>query len=444
MASSRNSPREALAARVAARIVPGTSVCAGLSGGLDSVVLLELLAGLRETHGLALSAVHVHHGLSPHADAWASACERLCAALGVPLAVVRVRVERDGALGLEAAAREARYCAFAAQGAAVVALAHHLDDQAETVLLQLLRGAGLKGVAAMPYWRQLPGTPVALFRPLLDCTRSELVAHARERGLEWIEDESNESSAFDRNFLRLEVAPLLDARFPAWRRSLARFARHAASADAILGELGREAATGEQGLAIGQLRGQAEGLQVHAIRAFLAANALPMPSEARLGEMTRQLIGAREDAQVRLEHGGAALVRHRGEVLVDRGSRPQPWSLAWAGEDEVALGADRGAVRFAAATGAGIAERYTHDRGWRFGSRDGGERLRLDPARPTRTLKNLLQENDVPAWQRERLPLLFHGEALVWVPGIGIAAGYRCAADEPGRVPEWLPRGVEP
>jgi len=165
-----------------------------------------------------------------------------------------------------------------------------------------------------------------------------------------------------------------------------------------------------------------------------------MPSEARLAEMTRQLTEARDDARVRIEHGGAALVRHRDSVHVDRGARePSPWNVPWAGQDEVPLGGDRGAVRFAAATGTGIAERYTHDGTWHFGPRSGGERIRLEAARPTRTLKNLLQESGVPDWERSRLPLLFHGPALVWVPGVGIAAGYRCGHGEPGRVPQWLP-----
>lgn len=433
MASSRNSPSEALAARVAEHLAPGADVCAGLSGGLDSVVLLDLLAALRERAGFALRAVHVHHGLSPNADAWARHCEALCAATGIALSVERVSVNRESPLGLEAAAREARYAAFARQGAGVVALAHHLDDQAETVLLQLLRGTGLKGASGMPAWRLLPGTRTALFRPLLDVTRADLAEYARGRELSWIEDESNASTAFDRNFLRAEVAPRLERRFPGWKSSLSRFARHAAAADARL-----SAASGGEGLAVAGLRGASREEQAWRLRVFLEAEGLPMPSEARIAEMARQLGEAKDDARVRIEHGGAAIVRHRDRVLVDRGDVPsEPWEIPWSGEADVALGGQRGRVHFAAAAGEGIAERRTHDSGWRFASRDGGERIRLDPARPTRTLKNLLQEHDVPLWERARLPLLFHGDALVWVPGIGIAAGYRCGEGEPGRVPEW-------
>ena len=452
MASSRNSPSEAVRARVAALVAPRTAVCVGLSGGLDSVVLLDLLADIREDAGLELRALHVHHGLSPNADRWADFCERLCASRGIALAVERVAVERDSPAGLEGAARAARYQAFASQGAPVMALAHHLDDQAETVLLQLLRGTGLKGVAAMPEWRVLPGsgsTPgsgVALFRPLLAFTRADLERHARAGELEWIEDESNDSTAFDRNFLRRELAPVLDERFPAWRESLARFARHAAAADTMLKTIAL-ADTGSEPdtLPIAALRAQGFELQAIALRAFLEANALPMPSEARLVEMARQLFDARDDARVRIEHGGVALVRHRDAVQVDRSPAASgPWRVSWSGEDEVALGGGRGTVRFESATGEGIAERYTHDAGWHFGAREGGERIRMDPERPTRTLKNLLQEHDIPVWQRARLPLLFHGESLVWVPRVGIAAGYRCPAGEPGRVPRWVLPAQDP
>lgn len=445
MASSRNSPSEAVAARVAERIAPGSVVCVGLSGGLDSVVLLDLLAGLRDQARFTLTALHVHHGLSPNADAWARFCEALCGARGIGLAVRRVTIDRDAPEGLEAAARSARYRAYASQTAGVVALAHHLDDQAETVLLQLLRGTGLRGAAAMPAWRSLPGAGPAIFRPLLDVPRAALAEHARERGLEWIEDESNACLAYDRNYLRHEIGPRLAARFPQWCESLARFARHAAAAESLLrerGEGGLEAP--EESFPASRLRDGAPQA-ARALRVFLEGQGLPMPSEARLAEMARQLGHARPDARVRVELAGVALVRHRDTVRLDRGEDgARPWEVAWDGGAQVALGPGRGHVRFVERVGEGIAERYTHDHGWRFAPREGGERIRLEAARPTRTLKNLLQEHRIPAWQRERLPLLFHGEALVWVPGIGIAAGYRCASGEPGRMPQWLPAGGEP
>ena len=278
-------------------------MCVGLSGGLDSVVLLELLAAHRAEH--PLSAVHVHHGLSPHADAWAEACARMCDALGVALAVERVRVDRGASHGLEAAARSARYAVYAARGEPFVALAHHLDDQAETALLQLLRGTGLKGVAAMPEVRALPGAHVSLFRPLLGVPRSALREHARSEGLRWIEDESNASLAHDRNFLRHEIAPRLDARFDGWREAFARFARHAAQAGELLDRLARlDGVADAPGAGLPVDRALEAPRRANALRAFLAVNGIAMPGEARLAEMARQLFGARADARVRIDHGG--------------------------------------------------------------------------------------------------------------------------------------------
>jgi len=199
----------------------GKRLAVGLSGGVDSVVLLHLLRELAPRHGFRLSAVHVHHGLSPNADDWARFCRKLCRGWVVPLTVRRVSVQKKGR-GLEAAAREARRAAFAAVAADAIVLAHHLDDQAETVLLNLLRGAGPRGAAAMQAAGRLGDK--RLLRPLLQVRRREILAYARAHHLEWIEDESNRDAALARNFLRLRVGPLLEERFPRWRESLARAA----------------------------------------------------------------------------------------------------------------------------------------------------------------------------------------------------------------------------
>ena len=419
-------------------------MCVGFSGGLDSTVLLELLARHRGEH--ALSAVHVHHGLSPHADAWAESCARHCEALGVALAVERVRVDRDGPHGLEAAARAARYAAYAARPEPYVALAHHLDDQAETALLQLLRGTGLKGAAAMPEVRVLPGAHVRLFRPLLGMPRSALREHARREGLRWIDDESNASLAHDRNYLRHEIAERLDARFDGWREALARFARHAAHADELLEALARvDGVPALPGAGLPVDRALDGARRANALRAFLATNDVPMPGEARLAEMARQLFEARADARVRIDHRGVALVRHRGFVRIERGLDAHgPWRVPWQGERALDLGAGRGSVVFEEAAGAGLAAAAADGAGWHFAPRAGGERIRLDARRPTRTLKNLLQEAALPAWERERLPLLFDGTRLVWVPGVGIAADYACPPGARGLRPCWTVAGKAP
>ena len=431
-------PMQARFAEKLARSIPrGSAVCVGFSGGLDSSVLLHLLSELGPPLGYSITALHVHHGLSPNADRWVKSCERFCANQGVPLSVQHVRVE--GGEGLEAAARVARYAAYAARPEPFIALAHHLDDQAETVLLQLLRGTGLKGIAAMPELRNLPGTRAQVWRPLLEFSRAELLAYAEDQGLRWVEDESNATTARDRNYLRHDVAPLLDERYPGWREAVSRFARHAAAASVLLDDLaaadGVPARPGEPLQLAAELT---PGRRANALRAFLARNAVAMPSEVRLAEMARQLFEARGDARVRIDHAGVSLVRHRGAVHIERGLGVEAtWRVDWRQESRLDLGQERGTVTFERSTGEGLCAAKAAGEGWYFAPRGGGESLRLAPGRPTRTLKNLLQEHDIPPWDRERLPLLFHGDRLVWVPGVGIEAEYACGPGEEGLRPGW-------
>jgi tRNA(Ile)-lysidine synthase len=434
-----------IAERLAASVRDGESVCVGLSGGLDSVTLLHAVARVAAARGVRVSAVHVHHGLSPNADAWADFCRAFCAARGIALDVERVRVDRASPLGLEAAARNARYAVYASRAEDFLALAHHRDDQAETLLVQLVRGTGLKGASAMPEVRALADSRVRLWRPLLDVPRAVLAAFARENALEWIEDESNASPRHDRNYVRREIAPRLDARFPRWRDAAVRFTRHAASADALLVELARLDGLPER--AGDDLPGAApasEARRVNLLRAYLQLNGVAMPSEARAAEMARQLFAARADARVRIDHAGVSLVRFRDRIRLERLDDAQPpWRQPWNGDAHVEL-AGVGAVRFARVTGEGISAARVSEPGWHFAGRSGGERIRVHPRRPTRTLKNLLQECALPPWQRSRMPLLFHGERLVWAPGVGIEVAYACLREAPGLRPEWVPEAPKP
>ena len=413
------------------------AVCVGFSGGLDSTVLLHALHAIERSRRGELTAVHVHHGLSPNADRWAEHCAEECRRLDVPLELVRVRVERSGGEGLEAEARRLRYEVYARRAEPFVALAHHRDDQAETVLLQLLRGTGVTGSAAMPPMRAL-NDRVTLYRPLLGYPRASLEAHAREAGLRWVEDESNAEHLQDRNYLRHAVAPLLDARFASWRDSFARFASHAGDAQALLEALARIDGAGAS-LAIDASLSPAR--RANAVRAFLTRNGLAMPGDARLAEIARQLYEARGDANVRIEHDGALVTRFRGAARIEPSSSGPMSRIPWNGEARIELGASLGAIDFEQAVGAGMAAARARGADWYVAPRQGGERLRLAPGRPSRTLKNLLQEHGVAPVQRERMPLLFHGERLVWAPGVGIAAEYACAPGEPGLRPLWRVAG---
>jgi tRNA(Ile)-lysidine synthase len=237
MAVSRNSLSPELPARVgavlAARLQADERLCVGLSGGCDSVVLLHVLSRLGYAGRLA--AIHVQHGLSPNADAWAEFCTSYCRDLGVPLTISKVTVGRCSGLGLEAAARQARYAAFAECAADCLLLAQHRGDQAETILFNLLRGSGVIGAAAMPVERQMAGQ--RLLRPLLDISRAEIEDYARANDLAWVDDESNADTGLTRNYLRHVVLATLNRRFPAAEAALAQAAANFSEASGLLDEL---------------------------------------------------------------------------------------------------------------------------------------------------------------------------------------------------------------
>jgi tRNA(Ile)-lysidine synthase len=292
-------------------------VLVALSGGRDSMALLDALHELADELSLALSAAHVHHGLSAHADAWAAFCANACAARNVPLAVHRVRVVRAGGESLEAAARAARYAALAASDADLLALAHHADDQAETMLLQLMRGAGPPGLAGMPLHR-LPAAGPALFRPLLSVPRSVIDAYARARGLAFVDDESNVDTGMRRNFIRHEIAPRLAAAFPGYPATLVRAAAHQADASRLADDLARlDAANAittdanrrallDRGSLIALFR-RAPYRARNLLRWFIVEHGLRTPSAARLAVMLDQLVNAAADSRVRLPHDGVEI-----------------------------------------------------------------------------------------------------------------------------------------
>src|SRR6266850_683991 len=474
---------ETVAAVLNTHAVRGRRVAVGLSGGVDSVVLLDVLGRLRKDLRLALSAVHVNHQISAHALEWEAFARTLCQARGIALTVRRVKVPRDGS-GVEAAARNLRYEAYRGLEADFVALAHHLDDQVETFLLQLLRGAGAKGLAAMPTLRKdeggrdtskdeggrmkaegretgakhdissfIPHPPSLdahpssfilhpwILRPLLEVARSEIEAYAKGRKLEWIEDDSNADSRYDRNFLRNELLPRLQARFPAYRETLSRASRNLADYSELAEELAAlDARAFDDGvIPVESLRGLSDARALNVLRRLFARRGLPMPNRTRLEEALRQCRAAGADSEVHVSFGSHGLRCFRGQVAIveESGEMPVDWNTQWDGRRELLLPAGLGVLRARAALGEGIAARHFARQGATVRGRTGGERMRPAEDRPRRTLKNLLRETAVPPWERERMPLLFIGDALAWVPGIGVAAEFRAASGEQGIVPEW-------
>jgi tRNA(Ile)-lysidine synthase len=394
-----------------------------LSGGLDSTVLLHLLAHLREREALPpLSAVHVHHGLQAAADAWPAHCQALCDELGVPLRVERVQV--DGSASLERAAREARYAAFARQLGRdeVLLTGQHRDDQAETLLFRLLRGAGVRGLAGMPAARRL--ADCWLVRPLLQVPRAQLEAYAHQHGLSWVEDPSNADTALARNFLRREVLPALARHWPQAGASLARTAEHMREAEQLLGELAEldlAAARTEHAFAwlglpsldLAPLLELSEARQRNALRHWLAPYTRMPDSEHWAG--WQALRDAAGDATPIWRLEGGALHRADGRLWWLSGEWLQaPGQPAtWADPAQPLCLPGNGQVQLQGGAPAGPLQlRY----------RQGGEVMVL-AGRGHRDLKRLLNERGVPAFVRGRLPLLYRGDELLAVANLPGLAG---------------------
>lgn len=420
-------------------------LCVGLSGGRDSVVLLHALHRLqcRADFSFTLSAIHVHHGLAANADAWAAFCGELCARCALPLSVVRVTVAPGSGEGLEAAARRARHAAFADCDADFLALAHHRDDQAETVLLNLLRGAGIAGTAAMLAERTQHCGPL-LVRPLLDLPRAQIEDYASANALSWIDDESNDDTHFRRNYLRHEVMPRLAAKFPGAPQSLARAASHFAEGAQLLAEL---AAIDRAALATPSGRIDLAGFNAlspprarNLLRFAWLAAGFRAPDTRWIDEALRQLASADSQAETCVATVDGELHVYRGELhIVAARVDPLNTVLRWSGEAELAWAGGR--ILFAAVTGtgSGIDRRLLQSGEVTLRPRLGGERLRPDARRPRRSLRKLCQDAAIPPWERARLPLLWVGDQLAWVGRLGVDAAFACAPGEAGVLPVWQP-----
>jgi len=428
---------------VLARHVPAdAALTLAYSGGLDSGVLLHALAALRGSHPLRLDALHIHHGLSPHADAWARFCADRCAALGVPLRIVRVQLAPRDPAGVEAAARRARRLAFAACDADFLATAHHLDDQAETLLLQALRGAGPKGLAGMAECQRPRGWQAAQLRPLLGLSRTLLLAAAREQSLEWVEDESNADLRYRRNVLRHAVLPTLASHFPGSPATLARAAAHQAEAAALLDELAAiDAAQALAATSAGWrldcvvLASLSEARGRNLLRHFIARHDVALPPARRLDEALRQATRGRPDARVCVDLGAAQLWVWRGGAYVVRSFTPPP-PVAWRGEGALNL-PGVGCLTLTPATAEGLRQSALEAGLLVLGCRRGGERMRPQAGGATRSLKTLLQEQAMPPWLRARVPVLRCGDAIVWVGGVGCDADWLAGTGETGLRITW-------
>lgn len=437
--------RDALAALIPS--LADAQLCVALSGGLDSVALLHATHELaRREPGLALRAVHVDHGLQPASGDWARRCAASCAALSVPLAIIRLQLEAGRGASVEAVARAARYAALAETlgNGEWLLTAQHADDQLETVLLQLFRGAGVAGLAAMPAAAPL-GRGVHL-RPLLKVTRAAIEAYARESGLDWVEDPMNTAQRFDRAFLRRHVTPMLRSRWPAVAQTVLRAAGHLAGAQDLLRTLA--ANDGEPLLDAGRLR--IAGLmslprvrQANVLRWWIRRQRLGMPSTARLDAIIDDVLPAREDAQPVVTWQTGEVRRYRGRLFamwplerVPGG----PWPLR-PGRPVVIKGV--GTLALVEATGRGLrVARCQQPLQVRLPR--GGERLRPAGQTIEKSVRRLLQEAGVEPWLRSRVPLIYAGDQLLAAGDSWIAAEFAAGAAEQGFAIEWTRSSASP
>lgn len=443
MVASRTRPPDGnLHARLAqalheAGVERGARLTLAFSGGLDSRVLLELLADVAPGLGLQLDAAHVHHGLSAHAEDWVRLCEAACAGRGLPLRVFRVQVPQQNPLGLEAAARQLRHAALDSVVTDWLVFAHHQDDQAETLLFRLLRGSGVRGAAAMrarvPAHAGRPGR----LRPLLNVRRAELEAFARAAGLRWVEDESNADTRFARNFLRHRIMPELQVLAPAAVPALARAAGQFAQADELLEDLAQLdlAQCGGLPMRHPELLALSDARLLNLLRSLIRELGEQPPARARLLEAVRQLREAPGPLCCAL--GACTLLVYRDRVWLES-ARPaaQPVPRSWCGER--ALPWSGGEVCFEPVSGAGLdAARLAGAGACRLVPRWPGLKMRMAPEGPRRSFKNLCQEAGIPAFLRERLPVLVVDGEPVWIAGIGCAPAWRCTSGQPGVQPRW-------
>jgi tRNA(Ile)-lysidine synthase len=395
---------------------PGRKICIALSGGMDSMVLLNAMVRLRDETPVSLLALHVNHGISPHAAHWAEFCQQSCASLSVPCKVASLAPLTAAGGGLERAARDARYAVFAAVDADVLCMAHHQNDRAETLLLNLFRGAGLQGLAAMPSTRFLNAK--RLIRPFIDLPRSVLQAWATAQDLRWIEDESNQNLHFRRNYVRYVVLPAIGEQFPGVVAVLARTAAQMQAQTKLLARLAdvdAQTCQDEAGhLLVSKLALLPDEARLNVLKHRLNSLGVPIPAARRLEALSVQLVNARADAAVFVRFGEIGCHVWRDRLWLDDGMNH-------------ALPESKGM--------------FTGEMNWPDGrlivkskadSKDAlatvicavGQGQRFQPAGRCRgVLSELLREQGVPSWIRPRLPALWVGTELVWVAGLGWSEG---------------------
>jgi tRNA(Ile)-lysidine synthase len=418
------------------------------SGGVDSHVLLHCLAqNQNQFPNQKIKAIHIHHGLSTNADNWQQHCLQVCHELSIELISARINVVIAPGESLEDVARKARYQHFATllQQDDLLLTAHHQDDQAETVLLQLIRGAGVDGLSAMPTVKSFDqGFHV---RPLLNFTRNQLLDYAYQHQLNWIEDESNNFINYDRNYLRHEVMPALMKRWPKVSKTLSRAAKNAANSaeiQLVLAEIDYEKVLGNfsDTLSIIELLNLSQARRNNVIRYWLNNLDLSTPSFQHLALLERELLLSAEDAKPKFCFGNAIIRRYRNNLFAEK-NNPEvdtkniimTWDLENLAQNNLVLPQNLGILSAMQKQGVGLDINKIKQVIVRF--RQNGESLRLVKRQGTHKLKKLMQEWHIPPWLRNKIPLLYCDNNLVAIPGFGIAEEFATTKDQLGWQINW-------
>jgi tRNA(Ile)-lysidine synthase len=412
---------------------PPAPLAVAFSGGLDSTVLLHATI---KAHGKKnVHAFHVHHGIQKEADQWQAHCKAVAKQFGCHFDTQNVKLKKPS--NIESQARNLRYEALTemchAHNIQDLLLAHHLDDQAETVLIQLMRGAGLPGLSAMPQVKSKE--LIHLWRPFLNMRRKDLEIYAKEHQLTWIEDPSNQDESYRRNAIRKKILPTLEKFQEGAIENLSRSAKHLGEAQELLNQLADidlgliEAKEGLSKTNLIRLYKTSQARATNALRRWLSKNGLAYPSEERLTAWWSELQQTRPDSKLQWDHDQQVIRLWRGHLTITQDSSGTEVIGEWVFKKIPANSKKPGIAKdqFEKAKQKGLINTM---------AREGGEKFKVDAKRPRRSLKNLYQEADIPPWQRD-VPLLYIGEELVAVAGIGISADW-LTTEGPRISPEWL------